>query len=168
MAALAGLALIKQYFLALFGAINDPSTTDVADYIRRISSKFLMLVKPAADALASTTTAHGATGGAWNVGTKLIKAIKLIPHGALTADDTDYATLTIGYNDGAGGAVTTIATITTKITGGSGDWTAGTAISLTLTTTAIADGKLLSYAIAKAASGVAVPPFTISVETEEV
>lgn len=87
----------------------------------------------------------------------------ILPGGAVTADDTDYATITVGYDDGAGGGVTSLAAVTTKNTGGTGNWTAGVAIALTAITPALSipAGKYLSVVIAKAGAGVALPAFRV-------
>lgn len=85
-----------------------------------------------------------------------VASAKILPRRALTAHDTDYATLTVGYNDGAGGSVTSLQAVTTKITGGTGDWVAGTALALASLDSAdtVAAGNYLRVAVTKAASGV--------------
>jgi hypothetical protein len=86
-----------------------------------------------------------------------VKGAKLVPTRALTEDDTDYATVTLGSNDGAGGSVTSIVAVTTKkaASGGTGSWTAGTAIALTATpATTISEGAYVRAAVTKAGSGV--------------
>lgn len=62
--------------------------------------------------------------------------VKFIPNAALTADNTNATTLALVYNNGNGGGDTTIATINTATTagGGSGNWTAGTGVALTVNT----------------------------------
>jgi hypothetical protein len=118
------------------------------------------------------TAADGAAGDAttaqwcFEVSNKIeVTAVKYMPiSGNLTANDTNYATMTLETDDGAGGSDTVIATATTTITGGTGNWTAGTFVSLTLTATTanrIVDGssssKALIFKIAKTAAGVVVP-----------
>ena len=87
-----------------------------------------------------------------------VSGAKLLPRRALTADDSDYGTVTVGYNDGAGGSVTSLQAITTKKagSGGTGDWVAGTAIALASIDSAdtVAAGQYLRAAVTKAASGV--------------
>lgn len=64
-----------------------------------------------------------------------LTALRLVPGAALTADDTNYATLTPNKGNAAAGALTGVATAkTTKITGGTGNWAARTAIAFTLNT----------------------------------
>ena len=78
--------------------------------------------------------------------------------GALTANDTNYATLTVyGYNADGSNKVT-IGSKTTKITGGSGNWTAMTSIPLTLTNTARQAASILTIEVVKSGgSGVTLP-----------
>jgi hypothetical protein len=95
-----------------------------------------------------------------------VKAVKFTPSAALTAHDTNYATLIVARYDASGGSKTTVATITTE-TGGSGDWTAFDAMPITLAggaaSTLTADFSL-SFEITKAAGGVAIPSGTLTVE----
>jgi hypothetical protein len=116
--------------------------------------------------------ADGAAGDTTNLCTVpldakfLVTGAYIMPGGALTAHDTNYATVVLDVDDGAGGSATTLASNTTKTAGGggTGNWTAGTAIEMTLTATIadrIIDGatarKWLGINIAKAGTGVAVP-----------
>jgi hypothetical protein len=83
---------------------------------------------------------------------------KLLPRRALTADDTNYGTITVGFNDGAGGSVTTLQAVTTKkaASGGTGNWVAGTAIALSSIDAAdvVTTATYLRAAVTKAGSGV--------------
>jgi hypothetical protein len=83
---------------------------------------------------------------------------KLIPRRALTADDSNYGTVTVGFNDGAGGSVTTLQAITTKKSGsgGTGDWVAGTAIALSSIDRAdvVTAATYLRAAVTKTGTGV--------------
>ena len=90
---------------------------------------------------------------------------KIYPFGAMTANDTNYATIGIGSDDGAAGTFTSVADVTTKSTGGTGNWTAGTAVSFSTFTPAdtIAAGVYLGIKIAKAASGVQLPAFLVHI-----
>lgn len=95
-----------------------------------------------------------------------IAAAYFIPRAALTASDADYATLILRKRDSNGGGSTTIASQTTRITGGSGNWTAFDAVSLG----AITGGSdvpldyILSFEITKTGSGVVVPPGMLIVQ----
>ncbi|MFA6167023.1 MAG: hypothetical protein WC700_10420 [Gemmatimonadaceae bacterium] len=85
-----------------------------------------------------------------------INLAKFLPTKALTAHDTTYATIAIGWDDGAAGGVTAFQTLTTKATGGTGNWVAGTAIALASLTPAntVAAGAYLTVTVAKASTGV--------------
>jgi hypothetical protein len=86
---------------------------------------------------------------------------KWLPNAVLTAHDTNYATITL-QKAASGGSKTTLHQFTTKITGGSGNWAANTAIAMALvagTENLDADEHLM-VDIAKAGSGVAVPRST--------
>lgn len=113
-------------------------------------------VARAVDGAASTTTAEIAVGVSPRAG-KLFRAYYL-PSAGLTAHDTTYATITVSRYTAAGGSKTTIASMTTKITGGSGDWVAFVPEALTLAAdVALEAGAIITYEIAKASTGVAVP-----------
>lgn len=134
----------------------------ILTYARRIFSWFygtmVFNVVRAVDATAGTATSEIAVGVAPNK-SKLVKAYYL-PGSALTADDADYATITVSRYTAAGGSKTTIATITTETTGGggTGNWTAKVPVTITLSAdTDIAAGALVTYEVAKAGSGVALP-----------
>lgn len=120
--------------------------------------------KAAADAAAGTATAESLIPRLGRQ--ERIVGIEFVPAAALTANDTDYATITVRKRDGAGGAAVVVATLTTKITGGSGNWTAFVPVSLgTITAPDLLSGDLLTIEITKAGSGVAVPIGFLRVRT---
>ena len=142
----------------------------IMTYARRIFAYFLgslaFNVPRAQDAAAGTTTAEAAVAMTVQKG-KLVKAY-YVPAGAVTAHDTNYATITISRYTAAGGSKTTVASITTKITGGSGNWTAFVPVEITLATdTALEAGACLTYEIAKAASGVQLPAGSLVLITSD-
>lgn len=95
-----------------------------------------------------------------DVGTQfLVDSVKVIPSAAVTASDSVYATLTLSYDDGAGGSKTTVAVQTTKITGGSGDWVAevGVPITITAANALVPSGKQLTMSKAFASTGTVIP-----------
>lgn len=108
------------------------------------------------------------------VACRLITAYMSAPI-AVTANDTTYATVTVAKRTGAGGA-TTLASQTTKITGGSGNLAAFVPAALTNTATsanlAIAAGDVVTVAVAKASTGVALTAatstFNVTLVLEEV
>jgi hypothetical protein len=114
--------------------------------------------KDAADGAASTATADTYMLKA-GVKMQLIDAA-IISAGTLTAHADNYATITVEKADGAAGAQTTMAEVTTEVTG-SGDWAAATLVPITLSTTLanlqVAAGGVVNFKIAKAGTGVAVP-----------
>lgn len=116
----------------------------------------------AVDAAASTTLAELVIERVPSASTVI--GVYFAPSAALTADDTNYATLTVSQRDGIGGAAASVAAKTTKITGGSGDWTAFVPVSLgTLTNASLIAGSVLTLTIAKAGTGVAIPSGTLVV-----
>lgn len=112
-----------------------------------------------ADAAASTTTAE--TAFARVAAGSTISAIKISPTGAVTASDTLYATITIKWRNGVGGAAATVATLITNVAGGS--WTAFTTKDMgAITNGVLTAGGVLTYTIAKASSGTQLPSFVIA------
>ena len=80
---------------------------------------------------------------------------KLIPTTALADDATNYVTVSIGYDDGAGGSWTEIQSIDTDAADGSEDWTAGTAIDLdSIDADAIPAESYLGAKVTHSAAGV--------------
>ncbi len=153
----------------------------ILTYARRLFALFLgtfaFEVQRVVDAAASTTTAETVVGCIPQPpggGTNRAKVTRVyyVPGAALTAHDTDYATITVSKYTAAGGSKTTVASITTKITGGSGDWTAFVPVELTLSATAadlvLESEAVLTYEVAKAASGVAIPAGKIVVVLSDV
>lgn len=88
-------------------------------------------------------------------------SVRFTPGAALTSDDTNYATVSLVYNDGAGGGDTVVASATTKTSGsgGTGSWVADTpvVIPITAANAVVPAGKNLQFKVAKTASGVVVP-----------
>lgn len=120
-------------------------------------------VKVAADAAASTVTAETAFHKAGSFARKIAK-IEFVPSAALTANDTNFATLIVGKRSAAGGARTTLKQVTTAIAGGTGNWTAFVAVDFgVLTVSSLAAGDSITLEITKAAAGVAVPAGVLKV-----
>lgn len=84
---------------------------------------------------------------------------------AVTANDTNYATLTLAKRDSAGANSATVGSMTTQITGGSGNVTAflPVALSLTAANRVVPSGSVLTIAVAKASAGVALAAATSQV-----
>ncbi len=111
-----------------------------------------------ADGAANTATAETTIGvlpeggtllGAWVTG-----------DAGVTADDTNYATITLRKRTSAGASATSIATLSTT-TAGSGTWTAFAPEAFTVVTAAsanvVAAGSSLTLEISKPGSGVQLP-----------
>jgi hypothetical protein len=96
-----------------------------------------------------------------------VVAVKVATPIGVTAHDTNYATFTVSKRT-AGGGATSIASQTTKITGGSGNLTAFSPLSITPTASAVdlAANDSLTIAIPKAASGVALTAATSYVQVQ--
>lgn len=125
----------------------------------------------AADGAAATATAEThvwsapahALDGVW------LKAVKYLPSAALTADNTNNATLTLSKRDTAGGTQVTAAAETTNVA--SGSWVAFTPKAITLSATVanqkLAAGEQLTLTIAKGGTGVIVPAGTLEIVYDE-
>lgn len=95
---------------------------------------------------------------------KVLKA-SIVPDAALVAHDTNYKTISLCT--GTIAAPTVLASFTTKITGGSGDWVASVPEEFTVnaTDTFAADGVIF-LRCAAAGAGVVVPAGAVSLEVE--
>jgi len=114
----------------------------------------------AADGAAGTTTAETVVGHV-NWACKLIAA-RYVPAAALTADNTNNATITVSKRVSGGGSKTTIASITTNVA--SGSWVQWAPKDLVLGAAAdiqIAANSGITFEIAKGGTGVVVPAGTL-------
>lgn len=113
-------------------------------------------LKTAADGSASTTTSEVPLGMARRQSKVL--AAYFIPASTLTADDTNYATLTISKRAAGGGSKTTVASASTTTTG-TGNFVAWVPVPLTVVTADATVTALsqLSFEISKPGTGVVVP-----------
>lgn len=113
-------------------------------------------LKTAADGAASTTTSEVPLGMARRA-SKVIAAY-FIPASTLTADDTNYATLTISKRAAGGGSKTTVASASTTTTG-TGNFVAWVPVPLTVVAADASVTALsqLSFEISKPGTGVVVP-----------
>lgn len=136
------------------GAVDVSSAKTIELYV--VSLEQVGVVKTAADGAAGTTTSETIMGRC-AAGLPIGHTLYLSPQAALTADNTNNATITISKRT-AGASKTTVATLTTNVA--SGNWVAFTPIAIPLTV-AVAAGDTLQYEIAKAASGVVVPAFVL-------
>lgn len=98
-----------------------------------------------------------------------VDTVKIVPHVALTADNTNNAVFQLVANNGNGGGDTVIATINTAATaaGGSGNWTAdiGVALPVTAANALVAASSQLQLRMTKAgAGGIATPALSVIVK----
>ncbi|HEX6276326.1 MAG TPA: hypothetical protein VFZ53_24970 [Polyangiaceae bacterium] len=116
--------------------------------------------KTSADGMATTTTSDTQIGfiNPFDFSIKLVSAFAVAVGGTLTAHDTNYATITLKFDDGAAGTPAVAATWTTTTTG-TGNWAVGIreAATLTVANLTLVAGGAVWFNIAKAAAGVVVP-----------
>lgn len=139
------------------------------DYARvNLLQQVALQVYKAADALDNTTTAEQmATANPFTyvyAGTTYtfsgrIMLVEYWPTGALTAGNTNYATINVSSRTSAGVADSVIATVNTKLVVGTGNWTAFQPVSIPITAAnaVVAAGGGITYDISKASAGVTVP-----------
>lgn len=146
-----------------YGMAADPATT-----IAEANSYFLIIAdKSADDAMASTATSETYTGVVVPYLSRIKNIWYVATTGGITADNTNYATVTISKRNSAAGGQATVATLTTTITS-SGNITQGAPKAL-VRTVANVDVTALStftFSIAKAGSGVVVRGGKFVVELE--
>ncbi|KYG11401.1 hypothetical protein BE21_57465 [Sorangium cellulosum] len=82
-----------------------------------------------------------------------------VPVSTLTANDTNYATLTVSTYSLGGSLVGTVVQSTTRTSGsgGTGSWTARAPVSLAITSASVSEGQHLEFSITKTGTGIAVP-----------
>jgi hypothetical protein len=92
-----------------------------------------------------------------------VAKVSITPFGAVSANNTTYATVTVGHVDGAGSGGSVLATLATTVAGGS--WVARTTMSMgAITSSAVPVGGVAYLSIAKASTGVQLPSFTVTIE----
>lgn len=86
-----------------------------------------------------------------------IGSVYFVPGGAVVASDTNYTTITVAKRTN-GGAPTTIATLVTKITGGSGNLTAFKPVAMTVVPGAfLSAGDVVTVAATHTGTGLSIP-----------
>lgn len=145
----------------LRSTVNATDSTD-DELANSLTRESLFYLKTAADGAAATATANLTFGVARRQ--VRLRAAYFMPEGALTADNTNFATITLSRRPAAGGADVVMASAPTTIVG-SGSFVAGVAVPLVLSTVqgAIIVEALSSYrfGITKSGSGVVVPIGTL-------
>jgi hypothetical protein len=125
-------------------------------------TKAVYLQTKAADAAASTATSEHVLLSS-TLGLTLTK-ITYVPDAALTANDTNFATLLISSRNAAGGGQVTIASIQTT-TSGTGSWTAFLGVDFgSLANNVLTTGMSVTLTISKSGTGVVVPGGSFVIE----
>jgi hypothetical protein len=153
---------------------NDGSGSGLdADLLDGLSSEAFALAaevpvqwhKESVDPLATTTTSERVVFTApLNV---TITDIFVEPAGAVTADNRNYATITVYRRNSNGANQVVVASETTQLnsSGRSGDWASFKAVSLgTLSNTSATPGRKLTIEITKQGGGVILPVLTLQIE----
>ena len=163
------LATFKTTLAALFGHAANTSNPDAMDAARRAFRYDVV----------GTLADDGGAGNAvteayfWRAKSDChVVDVKLLSPTAETANDTNYATITLQKADGAGGASSTVASQTTKTVsgGGGGNIVVGVPWNLPIASSAAAAltaGQVLAVASAKAASGLDMAACNVIVTIEE-
>ena len=162
------------------------STTSAQETVEGAFEEIAWFYKPAADGMATTATAatkgngvNGIDGGYTNPHNFDMEVYGFIisPNAALTADNTNFATIAVQTDDAADSAPATALALSTTIAApGSGTWApdvaervtqvtpaAGTMGTMTAANLRLRPGANLFIAITKAAAGVVVPICSIGV-----
>ena len=125
--------------------------------VNQLFDIIVTLEKAAVDGAAGDATNRNAWRNLLGCTVQLMEA-QYVPDAALTAHDTNYATVSV--LKGASAAVTTSAAAKTTVVA-NGNWVADTPVTITLSATLanlqIADDEIVALDIAKAGTGVAVP-----------
>lgn len=154
--------------LAPKGAQGTPSLVDILQELQAaanaaVAAALLTAWDKAADGAANTATAEKVIYRAHRAET--ITAILLALDSALTADNTNNATITIRRRSSSGGSAVTVATFTTNVAGG--NFVAFAPKSLgAISNAALAAGEVLTVEITKGGTGVQIPSGRLFVNGE--
>lgn len=144
------------------------SNKDARTAINTLTCGMPFFDKASADAMASTTTSETYTGVYIPYDSKV--TVYFNPtSGSLTANDTNYATVTVSKRDSAAANKATIATLTTTTTS-SGNLTQGAGKQLVAASgsASVAAGSTITFEIAKTGTGVVVPAGRFTVVCEKI
>ena len=160
----------QQVNLTLNG-LFEPVANSPADMANALQEELFTWRKTAADTNATDATAEFSFAGITRRA-KLVSATYYAEN-TLTSSDTTYATLTLSSRDGKGGSALNLGDTLTKTAanGGTGNWNQWGAITMTANAfdpnnAVIPAGGLLTFKIAKASTGVAVPAGTLFVRIQ--
>jgi hypothetical protein len=132
----------------------------------QVNQRVAFVAKPAVDA--ATGTAHYLPFLVADRAIRIISA-KVLPAATTNTGGTNasnYATISLIYNDGAGGANTTVGSVGTNATA----LTVGVpaSVSLNASNVDIASGKMLAIAHTKTSDGVVVGAYTVAIVYQEI
>jgi hypothetical protein len=157
----------------VFGIVTDadgPNSGLDADTLDGLSSEAFAVAgtesvqwfKEAADSLPGTLTAERVVFTA--PADLTVTEVLIEPAAALTANDTNFATITVSRRNATGGGRTTIDSMMTTTTG-TGNWTAFGTISLgAVTAPSVSAGQKVTIEIAKTGVGIVVPVMAVQIE----
>lgn len=148
------------------GVFANDQATGVAD-TQDLLTDLVINIPMVLDAAAGTDYTYGSFKAPYAF--QVIEAI-VCPGAALTAADATANTYTLGKSDGAGGAITTIATLVTTLAGG--NWVADTFKTMTLSATAanvlVADGQLVTLKKTHLSTGTVTPASTCALRIRKI
>lgn len=140
------------------------AVSDAIGMIGQVHSDYIVFQKATADATAADTVAETYTG-IYLPYDCIVRQVRISPiSGALTANATNYATLTFSSRNSAGTGLATVATYSSTTS----SLAQGVALAATLTTAnvALTAGSTITWQQAKAGTGVVVPSFQITLVVE--
>lgn len=151
------------------GHITSIGAVDPIAVVSAAHSVEFFIDKASADATAATTTTE-TFSGVYAARKGLIKSVVFVPTSAgLTANASNFATITVSKRDAAAGNKTAVATLITTVAS-SGDLTQGVGKAFVNSATAgaldVVAGGGLTFEIAKTGTGVVVPAGKIVVTME--
>ncbi len=143
---------LADEFAALMGPnLDAPSLAVCAGFFKRA---FQYVVQAVADAAAATTSAY--TLDFTDIQCRVI-AIDTIASGAVAFNAANYAIYTLSYDNGAGGASTTVATWNTSAVGLTANQVSVQNSAAVITSPVVPAGSRLVLTITKAGTGVVIP-----------
>lgn len=156
-----------QVLKSVQGVLGGVSGTDIPGTVRHaLCRRIVVWPKPADDGSASTATAEVLVFRAPVAG-KIVSAHLTATSGGVTANDTDYATVTVSKRDGAGGSATTIATYSSTVAGGGMTQWVPKALTVTEADATFAAGSIITVKITKPGSGVVVRAGALTLLVDE-
>lgn len=157
--------ILKDLLLSKFS--TKLGNAEAKSVVGRMFTDSFYIHKPAADSMAADTTAAAAMPVAVSRNAGQIKNVWINPNAALTGHATTNAVFTIKKYAAAGGAGTSVATLTTTV---ANSFVAFSRIAMTLTATAadltVVAGGFFTCEIAKGSTGVIVPICNVQIDVE--